>query len=172
MAPNALSLARVALVPLFVVLLLSDLEHGDTLAAIVFAIASATDTLDGWIARARDDVTTFGKFLDPLADKLLVSCALIALVELDRLAAWVAMVIVAREFAVTGLRLAAASSEVIAASWLGKGKTIAQMVAIFVLCLDAGPSWLQDTLVGLAVVLTLLSAVDYFARSWRHLRPY
>jgi CDP-diacylglycerol--glycerol-3-phosphate 3-phosphatidyltransferase len=171
MVPNALSLARIALVPLFVALLLSDLRYHDELAAAVFAIASATDTLDGWLARARDDVTVFGKFVDPLADKLLVSCALIALVELDRVSAWVAMVIVAREFAVTGLRLVAASSEVISASWLGKGKTIAQMVAIFVLCLDTGPGWLRDVLVGAAVVLTLLSAADYFARSWRHLKP-
>jgi CDP-diacylglycerol--glycerol-3-phosphate 3-phosphatidyltransferase len=169
-APNALSLARIALVPVFVALLLSDLTHGDELAAAVFAIASATDTLDGWLARRRDDVTDFGKFVDPLADKLLVSCALIALVELDRVSAWVAMVIVAREFAVTGLRLVAASSEVIAASRLGKGKTIAQMVAIFVLCLDVGSDTFQDVLVGIAVVLTVLSAADYFARSWRHLR--
>jgi CDP-diacylglycerol---glycerol-3-phosphate 3-phosphatidyltransferase len=171
MAPNALSLARIALVPVFVWLLLSERAHADELAAAVFALASATDTLDGWLARRRDDVTDFGKFIDPLADKLLVSSALIALVELDRVSAWVAIVIVAREFAVTGLRLVAASTEVISASWLGKGKTIAQMVAIFVLCLDAGSDALQDALVAVAVALTVLSAADYFARSWRYLKP-
>jgi CDP-diacylglycerol--glycerol-3-phosphate 3-phosphatidyltransferase len=92
-------------------------------------------------------------------------------VDLERVAAWVAMVIIAREFAVTGLRLVAASSEVISASWLGKAKTVTQMVAIFVLCLEAGPDWFQDGLIYLAVALTVLSAADYFARSWRHLRP-
>ena len=169
MLPNALSLVRIALTPVLAALLLSSWEHKDAAAAAVFAVASATDTLDGRIARARGQESNFGRFIDPLADKVLVSCALIALVELDRVSAWVAMIIVAREFAVTGLRLVASSNEVIAASWLGKGKTIAQMIAIFVLCLDAGSDTLQDVLVGIAVVLTVLSAADYFARSWRHL---
>jgi CDP-diacylglycerol--glycerol-3-phosphate 3-phosphatidyltransferase len=169
MLPNVLSLARIALTPVLAALLLSSWDHKDAAAAAVFAVASISDTLDGRIARARGQVTNFGKFIDPLADKVLVSCALIALVELDRLSAWVAMVIVVREFAVTGLRLVASSNEVIAASWLGKGKTFAQMVAIFVLCLDAGSDRFQDVLVGIAVALTVLSAADYFARSWRHL---
>ena len=112
--PNLLTLFRILLVPVLVAALLSGLEIGDLLAAVVFVVASITDALDGWIARRNRDVTTFGKLMDPLADKLLVTSALVSLVALDRLQAWVAMVIIAREFAVTGLRqLAMEHGEVI-----------------------------------------------------------
>src|SRR3989337_1820384 len=103
--PNFLTLVRILLVPVLVVALLEETPNGDTIAAIVFAIAAVTDGLDGYIARSRASVTTFGKVMDPIADKLLIAAALISLVSLDRVAAWVAMVIIAREFAVTGLRL-------------------------------------------------------------------
>ena len=104
--PNALTMLRIVAVPVIVVALLDETPDGDVIAAVVFALAAFTDGLDGYIARRRKQVTTFGKLMDPLADKLLITAALISLVSLDRLAAWVAMVIIAREFAVTGLRCA------------------------------------------------------------------
>lgn len=167
--PNWLSLVRVALVPVYVVLLLAGVPNGDLWAAVVFAAAALTDKLDGHLARSRGAITTFGAFVDPLADKVLVASALIALVSIDRLDAWVAMVVVAREFAVTGLRLVAASSEVISASWLGKWKATIQMLAILALTLDSGPDAVQDALVYAAVILTVWSGVDYFVRSRRYL---
>ncbi len=167
-APNWLTLLRVALVPVYVVLLLAGVDGGDEAAAAVFAIAAATDKLDGHLARSSNTTTTFGAFLDPLADKLLVSCALIALVSLDRLGAWVAMLVIAREFAVTGLRLLVVSDVVIAASWLGKWKTTLQMAAILALTLDSPYDVLNAALVWAAVGLTVWSGVDYFVRS-RHL---
>src|SRR5919199_1342365 len=137
--PNVLTLLRILAVPVIVVALLGETPNGDALAAGVFALAAFTDGLDGYIARRRRDVTTFGKLMDPLADKLLIVAALVSLVSLDRLAAWVAMVIIARELAVTGLRAVAAERGiVISASWLGKLKTILQGAAVFPL-LAAGP---------------------------------
>jgi CDP-diacylglycerol--glycerol-3-phosphate 3-phosphatidyltransferase len=126
-------------------------------------IASVTDALDGWIARRNKDITTFGKLMDPLADKLLVTSALVSLVSLDRLQAWVAMVIIAREFAVTGLRqLAMEHGEVIHASAWGKIKTTVQIAMVLVLILvDDSPLWV-DLLVYATVVVTVASAVDYF----------
>src|SRR6185369_14300363 len=129
--PNALTLLRILAVPVVVVALLGETPNGDALAAAVFALAAFTDTLDGYFARSRGSITTFGKLMDPIADKLLIIAPLILLVSLNRLAAWVAMVIIAREFAVTGLRLVAASQDVvIAASPWGKVKTTLQVVAI------------------------------------------
>lgn len=167
--PNWLSVARILLVPIVVVLLMLGFRGHDVAAAAIFIVASLTDTLDGRIARARGTTTTFGAFIDPLADKLLVACALIALVDQHRLWAWAAMVIIAREFAVTGLRLVAAKNVVIVASQLGKMKTTVQMIAIVVLILDVGPSLLGQALVVIAVCLTLISGWDYFRASWRHL---
>ena len=161
--PNTLTLLRILLVPVVVVALLDETPNGDAIAAGVFALAAFTDSLDGYIARQRNAVTTFGKLMDPIADKLLIAAALIALVSLDRLAAWIAMVIIAREFAVTGLRLVAAErGVVIQASWLGKAKTILQVAAI--ICLIAfNPAPLGvDLLVYAAVAATVISGVDYF----------
>ena len=138
---------RIVLVPVCVALLLGGGEDEIRLAALVFAIAALSDFLDGYVARARNSSTTFGKFVDPLADKLLVSCVLIALVEMQRVASWVAMVVVAREFAVSGLRMIAASREVIAASRLGKLKTLSQMVAILALMLNTQHDTVNDVLV-------------------------
>ena len=161
--PNALTVLRILAVPVLVVALVDETPNGDTIAALVFALAALTDGLDGYIARRREQVTTFGKLMDPLADKLLIVAALISLVSLDRIAAWVAMVIIARELAVTGLRgLAADRGVVIAASWLGKVKTLLQVVAIFALILlDPIPVW-ADVLLYVAVAVTVISGADYF----------
>jgi CDP-diacylglycerol---glycerol-3-phosphate 3-phosphatidyltransferase len=161
--PNALTLVRILLVPVLIVALTGAIPGGSALAAAVFALAALTDGLDGYFARSRDAVTTFGKLMDPLADKLLIVAALISLVSLHRLPAWVAMVIIARELAVTGLRaLAAERGVVIAASWMGKVKTILQVAAIFaVIVQNPAPVW-ADVLVYLAVAMTLISGADYF----------
>ena len=161
--PNTLTLLRILLVPVVVVALLDETPNGDAIAAGVFALAALTDGLDGWIARNRGEITTFGKLMDPLADKLLVTAALVSLVSLGRLEAWVAMVIIAREFAVTGLRAVAAErGVVIQASWLGKVKTILQIAAIIALiAVDPTPLGV-DILVYAAVAATVISGVDYF----------
>ena len=161
--PNVLTLLRILAVPVIVVALLGETPNGDALAAGVFALAALTDGLDGYIARRRDDVTVFGKLMDPLADKLLIVAALVSLVSLGRLAGWVAMVIIARELAVTGLRAVAAErGVVIAASWLGKVKTLLQVAAVFALIIwDPSPAWV-DALVYVAVAATVISGTDYF----------
>ena len=162
--PNVLTVLRILLVPVLVVALTTETENGDTIAAIVFAIASITDGLDGYIARSRKSITTFGKVMDPIADKLLITAALIALVSLDRLAAWVAMVVVAREFAVSSLRVAAAAEgAIIPASILGKIKTVIQVATVMALIAAENPhaTWV-DVLVGLMVAATVISGVDYF----------
>ena len=158
--PNVLTVVRILLVPVLVVALLDETDGGDLLAAVVFAAASLTDFVDGWLARRRKDVTTFGKLMDPIADKLLIIAALLALVSLDRLAAWVAMVIIAREVAVTVAR--AQAPEVIPAAGWGKAKTVLQVAAIFFLiAFDPTPAWV-DALVYVAVVVTLVSGADFF----------
>jgi CDP-diacylglycerol---glycerol-3-phosphate 3-phosphatidyltransferase len=162
--PNALTLARILLVPVVVVALLVESPGGSTIAAVVFAIAALTDGLDGYIARSQQSVTNFGKVMDPVADKLMVAAALISLVSLDRLAAWVAMVIIAREFAVSGLRIAAGQQGVvIPASSLGKLKTIVQVAAVLALIAasDHNAAWVQ-ALVYAMVGVTVLSGADYF----------
>jgi CDP-diacylglycerol--glycerol-3-phosphate 3-phosphatidyltransferase len=161
--PNLLTVLRILLVPVIVVALLAETPNGDTLAAVVFAFAAFTDGLDGYIARSRGSVTTFGKLMDPIADKLLIIAPLILLVSSDRIAAWVAMVIIAREFAVTALRMVAAERGVIiAAGPLGKLKTVAQVAAIFALiAFQSSPLWV-DALLYLAVAITVVSGADYF----------
>jgi CDP-diacylglycerol--glycerol-3-phosphate 3-phosphatidyltransferase len=161
--PNALTVMRILLVPVLVVALLDETPNGDLFAAIVFALASFTDAVDGYLARSRNSITTFGKLMDPVADKLLILAALIALVSLDRVAAWVAMVIIAREFAVTVTRIAATQQGVvIAANWWGKAKTIVQVACVFFLiAIDGSPLWL-DGLVYATVAITIISGIDYF----------
>jgi CDP-diacylglycerol--glycerol-3-phosphate 3-phosphatidyltransferase len=162
--PNSLTVFRILLVPVLVVALLGATPNAQWVAAAVFALAAFTDGLDGYLARARSSETTFGKVMDPIADKLLVAAALISLVSMDRLAAWVAMVIIAREFAVSGLRIAAgAQGVVIPASRLGKLKTVTQIVAILALIAahDTGDWWVQALLYA-AVATTLASGADYF----------
>ena len=170
--PNLLTVLRILLVPVLVVALLSrGGQTSDVLAAVVFAAASVTDALDGWLARTRAQITTFGKLMDPVADKLLIIAALLSLVSLGRLAAWVAMVIVAREFAVTVARISARSEGVvIAANWWGKVKTGVQVLTIFLLILLVpSPTWI-DWLVYVMVAVTVISGVDYFFGMRRLLR--
>jgi len=159
--PNVLTVIRILLVPVLVVALLHGTKHGDIFAAAVFAVASFTDMLDGRLARSRGSITTFGKLMDPVADKLLVLAALITLVSLGRVAAWVAMVIVAREFTVTALRAAAGSQGVVvpAQNW-GKWKTALQVLMVFTLILIGdGGIWI-DLLVYSTVLVTVISGVD------------
>ncbi|HEX8648982.1 MAG TPA: CDP-diacylglycerol--glycerol-3-phosphate 3-phosphatidyltransferase [Thermoleophilaceae bacterium] len=162
--PNTLTLFRILLVPVLIVALLDATDDAQWLAAGIFALAAFTDGLDGYLARSRRSETTFGKIMDPIADKLLVAAALISLVGLDRVAPWVAMVIIAREFAVSGLRMAAgAQGVVIPASRLGKVKTCTQVAAILALLAanDTGDWWVQ-ALLYTAVLVTVASGADYF----------
>jgi CDP-diacylglycerol--glycerol-3-phosphate 3-phosphatidyltransferase len=159
--PNVLTLLRILLVPVLVVALLSKAPNGSAFAAGVFALAAVTDGLDGYIARSRRAITTFGKVMDPIADKLLIAAALITLVGLNRVAPWVAMIIIAREFAVSGLRVAAGQQGVvIPASPLGKLKTVVQVAAI--LAVIATDQWWAQALLYFAVLVTVVSGADYF----------
>ena len=170
--PNKLTLLRVVLIPVFVVLLLLEGGQNYTLriaALIVFCIASFTDFLDGQIARRNNLVTNFGKFMDPLADKLLVCSALICMIELGQLPSWYVITVIAREFIISGFRLVAADSGiVIAASWWGKFKTTFQMLTVILLILNI-PALHTVTLIiaGIAFVLTLVSLLDYIAKNYK-----
>lgn len=168
--PNSLTIFRILLVPVLMNFLLAAVPSGDVLAVMTFVVAAATDSLDGHFARRRKQVTVLGTILDPLADKLLVSSALIALVELGKLSAWVAMLIIAREFAVSGLRMvAAAQHAVIKASRWGKVKTASQMVAIVAVIMEpAGNVWAHRVswiLLAIALLLTVWSGIDYFMKA-------
>ena len=168
--PNKLTLLRVVLIPVFVVLLLLEGGQNYTLriaALIVFCIASFTDFLDGQIARRNNLVTNFGKFMDPLADKLLVCSALICMIELRQLPSWYVITVIAREFIISGFRLVAADSGiVIAASWWGKFKTTFQMFTVILLILNI-PALHTVTMIvaGIAFVLTLVSLLDYIMKN-------
>lgn len=173
---NKITLVRIFLVPVFMFFILTRFlpnPYNQYFAAFIFIIASVTDTLDGYIARSRNMVTNFGKFLDPLADKLLVTAALISLVEIEKVPAWIAIVIISREFIVTALRVvAAAEGMIIAASWWGKFKTITQIVAIVALLINNFPfSFLPvqipfDTIMlYIAVAITIISGVDYINKN-------
>lgn len=179
--PNVLTLARIFLVPLLLaVLLRKDAIAVDTgwvvftreaIALLIFLSAALTDLLDGYLARRRRQVTTFGKLLDPIADKLLVSAALISLVELDRVPAWMVVLIVSREFAVSALRyLALTEGVTIAASDLGKAKMVTQVTAVALLLLAPHSPTLEQAgyiALWLAVLITVWSMVDYFRAFWR-----
>lgn len=180
---NKITLARIFLVPIIMLFLLVRFDWGtfnlagisvtysDLIATFIFIVAASTDGLDGYIARKKKIVTNLGKFLDPLADKLLITAALISLVGNGSVAAWMAIVIISREFAVTGLRLvAAADGQVISASGLGKIKTITQIVAIVAVMLNNFPFGVLglpfDVLaMWVAVLITIISGVDYFVKN-------
>jgi CDP-diacylglycerol--glycerol-3-phosphate 3-phosphatidyltransferase len=171
-AANVLTLVRISLIPVLAAVLLSTLPEADLLAAIVFIVASATDALDGWLARRREMVTTFGALMDPLADKLLITSALVSLVALYRLDAWVAMVIIAREFAVTGLRmLAIEQGQVVSASVWGKLKTTTQVAMVLALIWVDRPARWVDILVYVTVAVTVLSGAEYFYKLRKLLAP-
>ena len=167
--PNMLTTLRVIMIPFFVVFLLLDITAYDNYIALaIFIAASLTDMLDGYLARKNNQVTNFGKFMDPLADKLLVSSALICLVELDRIPCWIVIVIISREFIISGFRLVASDNGVvIAASWWGKLKTVSQMIMIILLIADFGGVFrtLGTVFIYLALVLTVISLVDYIAKN-------
>lgn len=168
---NKITIFRMFLVPIFMVVLYSDLSYASELAAGVFILASLTDTLDGYIARSRNLITDFGKFMDPLADKILVSAALISLVGLGKIPAWVVVVIIAREFTITGFRTLAVSSGItIAASPLGKIKTITQLVAITLILLNNYPFEkfgipMDNILLYISLFFTVLSGLDYLYKN-------
>lgn len=178
--PNKLSMLRICMVPVFVVLALIDAQWAQIAALAVFCIASLTDMLDGQIARRRNLVTNFGKFIDPIADKLLVMSALVVLVGQGRMPSWVCVLMLAREFAISGFRLVAADSgKVIAAGWLGKIKTVSQMAAIILLLLfvpASGESILPlgaqiaQIVMYFSAAMTLWSGIDYIARNFDCIR--
>lgn len=186
--PNKITLSRILLIPIFILLLSipfnwGELEIGEAMlpvshfvAALLFIIASTTDWIDGYYARTYDLITNLGKFLDPLADKLLVSAALILLVELGLAPAWIVILIISREFAVTGLRLVAAGEGIVlAASQMGKLKTWVQIIAVSTLLLHNFPfSYLgfRFDMVALyaALIITVLSGYDYFVKNWNVMR--
>lgn len=169
--PNKLTIMRVILIPFFVFFLLSPYfpAYGNYIAVAIFIVASLTDMLDGKIARKYNLVTNFGKFMDPLADKLLVCSAMICLIELDRLAAWIVIVIIAREFIISGFRLVAPDNGVvIAASYWGKFKTTFQMLMVIVLILDIQMPFFQilgTVLTYVALILTVVSLIDYIVKN-------
>jgi len=170
--PNTLSFFRIGCIPLLVVLLFFPHKTTSFLAALVFALASISDLLDGFVARRHQMVTTFGQFLDPLADKLLVSAALIMLIPLGRVPAWMVLVIIGRELAIMGLRSVAGSEgKVITADHLGKQKMVLQTVAILGLLLHYDYYGVNFHAVGmfflwLAVIMTLWSGFNYFRNFW------
>ncbi|MGF7144018.1 CDP-diacylglycerol--glycerol-3-phosphate 3-phosphatidyltransferase [Anaerotaenia torta] len=168
--PNKITLFRVFMIPVFVVfMLVPSIPGGRMIAAAVFIIAALSDLLDGYLARKNNLVTNFGKFMDPLADKLLVSSALICLVELGLLPAWIVIVIIAREFIISGFRLIASDNGVvIAASWWGKIKTVVQMVMSIMLIINLDFVWinvLEQIAVYLAAALTVISLIDYMIKN-------
>ena len=168
--PNKLTVLRVIMVPFFVFFMLTDFagDAGKWIALVLFCLASLTDMLDGKIARARNLVTNFGKFMDPLAVKLLVCSAMICLIPAGKLPAWVVIVIIAREFIISGFRLVAADSGiVIAASYWGKFKTVSQMFMVIVLIADLGGVFdtVGTVLIWIALILTVVSLIDYIAKN-------
>lgn len=171
---NKLTLTRVLMIPLFLVVLYLEFPFNQYIALAVFVLASVTDFVDGYIARHYDQVTDFGKFMDPLADKLLVVAAMLWFVEAGRFPAWALLIVVAREFAVTGLRLIAVEAgRVIAAAWSGKIKTACTMVGICIMFLF--PNSIVDVVVMAVIVFTTLySGVEYFVKNrdvidWKHM---
>lgn len=173
--PNKLTLVRVMMIPFFVFFMLADIsdtigDAGKYIAVAIFIVASMTDWFDGYLARKNNLVTNFGKFMDPLADKLLVCSALICLVELNSLAAWIVIVIISREFIISGFRLVASDNGVvIAASYWGKFKTTFQMVMIIMLILDFSNKYMQyltTAVTYIAVILTVISLIDYLVKNW------
>ena len=176
--PNKLSMLRVCMIPFFVAFALVEAQWAQIVALLIFVIASLTDMLDGQIARRRGLVTNFGKFIDPIADKLLVMSALVVLVEQGRMPGWVCILMLAREFAISGFRLVAADAgKVIAAGWLGKVKTVTQMVCVIALLLLTPAGELKPVLgrfgvivaniaTYAAAVMTVWSGADYIIKNF------
>ena len=186
--PNKISISRIFLIPVFILIMTIPFDWGEWnigntnlqishfVGALIFFIAAATDWLDGYYARKYNLITTLGKFLDPLADKLLVSAALILLVEMGLAPAWIVIIIISREFGVTGLRLVAAGEGIVlAASNMGKIKTVTQILAISLLLLHNFPfSYISFPFATIvlyaAMIITAISGYDYFAKNWHVMR--
>ena len=165
---NKLTLARVALIPVFLVILYLDFPYARCAAFGVFVVACLTDFVDGYIARHYNQVTNFGKFMDPLADKLLVCSAMICLIPVGKLPAWIVIIIIAREFIISGFRLIASDNGiVIAASYWGKFKTVSQMFMIILLIADFGGIFvmIENVLIWVSLILTVVSLIDYIAKN-------
>ena len=167
--PNKLTMIRVILVPVFIVFLFMGQNNPifKYLALAVFVIASLTDTLDGYIARSRNLVTNFGKFMDPLADKLLVCSALICFIQIGTIPAWIVIIIISREFIISGFRLIASDKGVvIAASKWGKAKTVSQMITVILLILDLPIlKTVTNIMIIVMTVLTVVSLIDYIVKN-------
>ncbi len=168
--PNKITIFRVCMIPIFVFfMLVTGIPGGRYIAASIFIIAALSDLLDGYIARKHNLVTNFGKFMDPLADKLLVSSALICLVDLKLLPAWIVIIIIAREFIISGFRLIASDNGVvIAAGWWGKLKTTVQMVMSIMLIINLDHpliNLLEQVAIYLAAALTVISLIDYMVKN-------
>ena len=180
---NKLTILRVVMIPAFLLVLYLDVPYANYWALAIFAAASITDTLDGYIARHYNQITDFGKFMDPLADKCLVTAAMLWFVEVGRMPAWALMIVILREFAVSGLRMVASDNgRVIAAGWSGKVKTAATMVCVVVMLL-LGPEiawaqgnpltampvgsllWIDPVCVAVITLTTLYSGVEYFVKN-------
>lgn len=160
--PNILTLLRIIMIPIFYVVFFSDITNSSLFAALIFIVASLTDWFDGFLARKWSLITNFGKIMDPLADKLLVMTALVCLLTSFRIPAWAVIVILAREMAITGLRIIAASEGVVvAADMLGKFKTVFQMVAIILLLLN---NFIGIYMLYIAIFFTILSGIDYIIK--------
>ena len=168
--PNKLTMLRIILIPFFVVFLLGNFSAWSKwMALAIFVIASLTDMLDGYLARRDNLVTNFGKFMDPLADKLLVCSAMICLVDMSRIPSWIVIIIIGREFVISGFRLIASDNGVvIAANYWGKCKTVCQMFMIIMLIIDLGTStavMIENVLIVIATALTIISLVDYLVKN-------
>ena len=162
---NKLTLARVVMIPAFMLVLYLGVPFANYWALAIFALASATDWLDGYIARKYNQVTDFGKFMDPLADKCLVTAAMLWFVEVGQMPAWALLVVIVREFAISGLRMnAATSGRVIAAGWSGKVKTASTMVCIILMLLPI-PAIVNTLCVAVIVLTTIYSGVEYLMKN-------
>ncbi|MGI6538725.1 MAG: CDP-diacylglycerol--glycerol-3-phosphate 3-phosphatidyltransferase [Caldicoprobacterales bacterium] len=168
---NKITIIRILLIPLFIIILLTTFPYHKYVASLIFVLAACTDSLDGYIARKRNEITNFGKFIDPLADKLLVTSALISLVEMGKVSSVAAIIIISREFIITGFRLLAVTEgKVIAASWWGKLKTVLQIVAIITLMLDNFPFRFigvpfDQIVLFISVIVTIISGIDYIYKN-------
>ena len=169
--PNKLTILRGILIIPFVLFMLVDIlgEYDKWIALAIFVIASMTDWLDGYLARKNNLITNFGKFMDPLADKLLVCSAMICLVEMDKIPAWIVIIIISREFIISGFRLIASDKGVvIAANYWGKFKTVFQMIMIILMIMDLEKLSVITTIcMYVALALTVISLVDYVSKNWK-----
>lgn len=172
---NKLTLSRIIVIPVYILLFLISFKNHYYYAVIVFILASITDFIDGYIARNRNLITSFGKFADPLADKMLVTAALLCFMSIDRISIWVVFIILAREYAVTGLRAAvAADGVVLAAGIWGKAKTFFQMIGLIYLHFEIAGKFsstiLGDVFIYIMVILTIISGIEYFYTNRKNIR--